>query len=216
MERRQAIKNLTGLAALAFTQHLYVLDQMKPIHVVGLGSAGTNVMNLFHSLGIGDIYTSISDYKGSKLPNGVHLSPYCPGLTPRDRVLQELYQPESIIPFHLPEDTKKLFRKDQRLVLLAGLGGYTATHMGKEIIPLFIEKGIDFKAVFCLPFKFEGTKKWKFAEELIIGVGQLAQVKYFDCEIIRKEWGNLTIRKAFEKVDQEMLKIYKSNQWKKL
>jgi len=63
MERRKALKNLSGLAALAFLpkQHLFALQQKKPLHIVGLGSAGAKVLQLIKSKGYGDIYTAIND-----------------------------------------------------------------------------------------------------------------------------------------------------------
>jgi len=215
MERRHVIKRLTGLAALAFLpkQHLYALHQKKPIHIVGLGSAGTKVMNLFYSMGLGDKYTAITDPRGCDLPAGVQINPYHHKLTPRERVWQEFYNPQSIVPFKFPENVKKVFSEDHRFVLLAGLGGYTATHMSRGIIPLLQVHKKDFKAVLSLPFKFEGTEKFKFAEEVKIHIGDSVHVRYFDCETIREKYGNSPIRAAFNKADEEMLEVYSKIKW---
>lgn len=217
MERRQVIKRLTGLAALAFLpkQHIHAMQQKKPIHIVGLGSAGTRVMELCYNSGLGDVYSAITNSSECEL-EGVQVIHYKHELSVRERVLQEINHPEAIVPFALPDETLNIFTADHRYVLLAGLGGYTGTHMSKEIIPLLQRQGKDFKAIFSLPFVFQGKNVVEFAKEVIDQYFDLPQIKFFNSELIREEYGDMPIKSAYKKVDEELLEIYKRYKWKRI
>jgi len=208
MDRRKALRNLTGLAALAFLpkQHLFALQQKKAVHFLGIGSAGTKVLHLFQKREMGDHFTSIND--GRSAMADTHFIQYSHPMTERDRVIQEYYHPDTIAPFVYPEEVKDIFQKDQSYVLLAGLGGYTATHMSKAIIPQLLERNIDFKAVFSLPFAFEGKKKLDLAKEIVEMSLGLPQIRFVDNEAMRKNMGNLSIREAFRKIDEKMVEEY--------
>jgi len=207
MERRKALKNLSGLAALAFLpkQHLFALQQKKPTHIVGLGSAGTKVLQLIKDKGYGDIYTAIND--GEDLHDGSHFIHYSDSMTKRDRLLYEYDHPEATFPFSFPDEVRQVFQRDQKYVLLGGLGGHTATQMSKAIIPYLKQENISFKAVFTLPFIFEGNRKMAFAGEVVDMSNGNPNIRFVDTETMRPNMGNLTIREAYRKVDERMVEI---------
>jgi cell division GTPase FtsZ len=208
MERRKALKNLTGLAALAFLpkQHLFALQQMKPLHIVGLGSAGAKVLQLIKSKGYGDIYTAIND--GEDLNDGTRFIHYRDYMTKRDRLLQEYDHPEATLPFSFPDEVRQVFQRDQKFVLLGGLGGHTATQMSKAIIPYLKQENISFKAVFTNPFIFEGKRKMAFAGEVVDMSKGNPHIRFVDTESMRPHLGKLTIRAAFKKVDERMVETF--------
>ena len=215
MNRRNALKSLTGLSALAFLpkQHLFALQQKKPIHFVGLGKAGSNVMMHIQGLEKEAQYSAITSPGHLKPSQHVKLMPYVPHqLTSyRERLKMELYFPEDLEPFQLPPETSKLFEADHHYVLLTGLGGYTGTHFCDNLIPFLQETNKAFTAICSVPFRFEGKKKMDMAMEVVNRFYAIPQFQYFQNEAMREKFGNRTMNEVFSRLDEEFYGEWKSS-----
>lgn len=213
MERRQVIKNLTGIAALAFLpkQHLFAMQQKKPIHFIGLGKAGTKVLNLFHERGLGHYYTAITDPERVNVSADVKMINYRELLPAHELREDELFFCDPIDSSAFVKESKEILKADHKYVLLGGLGGFTTSRIGRSLFPLLQQEGKVFQAIFSRPFIFEGKQKMNLANEVLVLANHMPQIHHFDNDIIRTKFGNLGIREAFRKLDEEFVE-----EWKKL
>lgn len=213
MQRRGVIKKLTGIAGLAFLpkQHLFALQQEKPIHFIGLGKAGTQVLNYFYERGIGHHYSAIADPCRINVIGSVQLIPYHQLLPSKQVQENELFFCDPIDSSEFKEGAKTLFIQDHKYVLLGGLGGYTTSLLSRSLIPILRDEGKAFNAIFSRPFLSEGKQKMKLANQALALLKKMPQVHYFDNDIIRIKYGDLCLSEALKKADEEFYE-----EWKKL
>jgi cell division GTPase FtsZ len=111
----------------------------------------------------------------------------------------------------LPNEVKALLNENHKYLLLAGLGGYTGTNMTEQITSLLRRNKKNFMAICGLPFYFEGQVRRLHADRVKIKLQTLANFKYFELQNIREKYGNLLMKDAFQKADEQSYLIYKDS-----
>ncbi len=111
-----------------------------------------------------------------------------------------------------PKDhIKQLFRESHRYVLLAGLGGYTGTYMTEELALLLRKRRMDFYIICSLPFSFEDSRRQSFAHRVVNKLQSVNNFKYFELETIRNTYGDITLKHAFQRGDEQFFRVFEKH-----
>jgi len=142
-------------------------EQSSIIKVIGVGGGGSNAVNYMYSQGIRGVNFVICNTDSqamelSPIPNKIQLGPFLTeGLgAGADPEVGKRAAEESI------EDIKKILEKNTKMVFItAGMGGGTGTGGAPIVAKIAKEMGILTVGVVTRPFRFEGKKRIKNAEE---------------------------------------------------
>lgn len=212
MNRREAIKitTLFGLSAFAIPKIDALNKSKTQFHFIGLGSAGSNMVKYFHSKGLKGKFTCISIPSGD-YSDDIQFIPIIPPpvQTRFSRIkgfhgLSDRYREHPI-----PEVVEKLFKNDEKFILLAGLGGNTGSFLSFKLSEMLRNNKNDFFLLNTLPFRFEGRPKGVKAK--YISDKLPSNCLTCDLERMRKEFGNMTILEAFQKGDNKVYKLFIEN-----
>lgn len=212
MKRRDAIKGCAILSTIVlFPRKLIWPEEINnPLHFIGLGGAGCNALEYIYNKNINAKYTGITELeKRSKLSSAINYVDFIP---PKQICFKTDTGEYSISDMTqkliLPDHIKQLFRENHRYVLLAGLGGYTGTYMTEELALLLRKWGKDFYIISSLPFSFEDSRRQSFARKVKDKMRWLDKFKYFELETIRETYGDITLKHAFEKGDEQFFRVF--------
>jgi cell division GTPase FtsZ len=133
------------------------LKEAKAIHIIGLGSAGSNILEQLYKDQPTFKYTMVTDPIRSSIPESVEFIHYNHHFPFRNELVEE----DNI----LPEELIERIRIDEHLVLLTGLGGATGTLLTDQLIQFCINSNISFQVGCTCPLSFEGAKRLKLAEK---------------------------------------------------
>ena len=145
------------------------LDQLAKIKVIGVGGGGSNAVNRMISLGLEGVefiavntdaqalLTSLAPKRmqiGEKLTRGL-------GAGARPEIGEKAAQESR-------EDILEALRGSDMVFITAGMGGGTGTGAAPVVAKLAKELGLLTVGVVTVPFKFEGIRKLRIANEGII------------------------------------------------
>lgn len=157
----------------------------KPTHFVGLGGAGCNALEYIHQQGIIAKYTCISYPERPHLPENIRFIPFI-----RESKWQKC-------------DGSKLFTRNCRYILLAGLGGNMGSYLVEELTQQLEARHIQFLTICSSPFSFEGKQRRKAAEKVTARFQSTINFICFDLNFLIGTWGDQTLSSAFERADQQ-------------
>ncbi len=184
---------------------------LSSVHFIGLGAAGSKIISFLHSQGVEGKFTYVTDSEKkdtSKEFQFIHFSPPV-----------EIYEIDGLDPIQftnremeleLPIAFLDLFKSDEFVVLVSGLGGYTGTNMTEELTLMLHYQERPFLTISSLPFNFEGQKRNLMAQNTVDRLEHIERFHYFKLEDLRAKHDNLTIKDAFEKADEQFYEMYKS------
>ena len=182
--------------------------QDKTIHFIGLGSFGSNALEIIYNKGVKAKYTYISYPKRKPLPVDIDFIYFIPpGKIESDEMIERFKRPNMNIEFVVPDEILALFNEDHRYILLSGVGGYTGTYMTDKLSQFLIENNKDFLAICRLPFSIENLKK-PFAEVIRLKYQLMSNFRFFESDMMYKKYGNIKVKDAFEKLDEEFYNIF--------
>lgn len=142
-------------------------EQSSIIKVIGVGGGGSNAVNYMFAQGIRGVNfvicnTDSQALESSPVPNKIQLGPFLTeGLgAGADPEVGKRAAEESI------EDIKKILEKNTKMVFItAGMGGGTGTGGAPVVAKIAREMGILTVGIVTRPFRFEGNKRVRNAEE---------------------------------------------------
>jgi len=209
--RPEALKGPAASGAITLLPKLLLPSSAKTssIHFVGLGGAGSNQVEFLFNKGIIGKFTCISNPVRLNLPKEiqfVHFIP--PGESYHKNGVEVLRISDMKQPIAIPDSILNIFDSNEEFILLSGLGGYTGTFMTEELTIMLNQRKKLFLTVSSLPFKFEGQQRRLIAENTINKLKSIASFQYYELEEIKNEYGDLTIRDAFEKVNERLYETY--------
>lgn len=171
----------------------------KLFHFIGLGGAGSNVLEGIYAKGFHAKFTCISNPARPHLPDKIHFLKFIPpGQTsyPRGRASSGFSDLNT--PLHLTREIKEVFTENERYILLAGLGGYTGTKLVEQLITWLHENDKEFMVICSMPYAFEGERRL-YASSIVKKFQMLPNFHYYDPELDFEELGSLTIKATNEK-----------------
>jgi hypothetical protein len=208
MNRKKAIIGPGAMGTLSILpiEISLSIPQKIPLHFIGLGGGGTNILTHFLQNGVTGKFTYISCTERSDLKKaGVDFVPFkSPNYQYNHEEFMKYYNDLSF-----PYEVKENLNKNDRYVLLAGIGGFTGTKLMDDLLGHLT--GIQHFAICTLPFGFE------------VPIGQIVgkmfydkyqgnkSVKFFDLSPFGKANGTLKMAEAFRKCHEQLFILYKSH-----
>lgn len=191
----------------------------KKIHVIGLGGAGCNTAKYFCNKGVNATYTCMSNAERKDLPEAFLFAEYhiyseekrLQIIIGKVRVDFENMKPD--LPTALPLPIAERLNSNSRFILLVGLGGLTGSYLVRDIADLLKKDNREFAIICSLPFNFEGEIRNSCANMVKDKLSGLPNFHYYLNENMREKYGNLRISEAFDKTDEEVLKMFSTLNW---
>jgi cell division GTPase FtsZ len=182
--------------------------QDRTIHFIGLGSFGSNALEIIYNKGVKAKYTYICYPKRKHLPADIDFIYFIPpGKIESDEMIERFKRPDMNVELVVPDEILALFNEDHRFILLSGVGGYTGTFMTEKLTKFLIENNKDFFVICRLPLSWEFQKK-PYAEEIRLKFQGLSNFRIFESDLLFKNYGNIKLKDAFEKLDEEFYNIF--------
>ena len=183
------------------------------ITVIGVGGGGNNAVSYLYPQGLKDVdfvvcNTDVKTLERSPVPVKVQLGPGVTGGlgAGMDFVMGKKAAEESA------EDLEKILEGDTQMVFVTcGMGGGTGTGAAPVIAKMAKDKGMLTVGVVTIPFRDEGKESLYRAVE---GIKELAKyvdsLLLIDNEKLYDLYGNMTMRKGFNKADEVLATAVKS------
>lgn len=204
MERRDMIRGLAAYGAIALMPELSAMENKitNKLHFIGLGQGGTNAINFLQKKGIKGSYTCITENYVSHLsPNTNHI--YFE--TPPDFKMNGMYYRK---PIELTPEMKNLFYQNDNFIILTGLGGTAGTGLISSVLEFLKDHQKKFLAICSLPFYNEGRTRNLYALLKQSELKDLPNVHCFDQNYLLEGSGQLTVREAFARGDEQYCKLF--------
>lgn len=181
--------------------------KMKPLHFVGFGGAGTNIIKQVKSKGVQGKFTCISEFEKDDFQNGINFISY-------QRPAGQFEYLDYDMPFFVPEEIMNIFCKKEKYALFCGLGGYTGSNFVQYFIKKLSKNDIPFLAIVCKPFPYEGPKRKLRTEKVINDLQHYHSLRIFELKNLPELYGNMNMREAMEKANNLMFEIYEKNSFR--
>ncbi|MDG1275686.1 MAG: hypothetical protein P8O16_00295 [Algoriphagus sp.] len=208
MNRREFAKRIPFLAAMPLA--LGTGKSKTPStkrHLIALGSAASNLVMKNKNLLKFDSFTLVSDHNPDLQENTGFISYVPPDQAYFFLDMRKLLKKEPYPLIDLPEELSEVIRsKEGEVLILAALGKYTGTVLSTSIAKAFAGSS-NLSFLVSIPFSFEGSFVRNQALNAAIKITSLHPVQFFDFEDIREKYGNITVRSAFEKGDEEIIRL---------
>lgn len=180
----------------------------KTFHFIGLGGAGSNLVELICKKGIEGKYTIITNPERKVLDANINFIKYIPNaestrLMSERRVIKLADYEHFVL---IPTKIKDVFKNEETYVLLAGLGAYTGTLLTVALTKMLQENKKPFIIVCSLPFDFE-EKIQVFANEVKERLQNSTNFNCIDLNYIEEKQGSLTIKVVTEKANEQLCKL---------
>ena len=210
LSRRNLIKSISLLGAGLLLPQLKILNQAEslPIHYLGFGGAGSNIIEALQQSVAKGRYTCISSPARPNMARDINFielnlqrnqsSDYHFGIESYLRLSNH---------FELPEAVLNIFNPAEKYVLFSGLGGLTGSLLTAHVSLLLNEKNIAFKTIVSLPFSFEGSKRKGMAQAVVKNLAHLHQFKYMELDYLRQQHGSMKLKEAFAKADRDLISL---------
>lgn len=184
------------------------------LHIIGIGGAGTNTAAYFHKQGVNAKYTYINNLEINEISKEFN---YINFVSPTKEFIQtKKYQvvfSDMTQELIIPQETLDLFTKNEKYLLLSGLGGYTGTFMMQQLTEMLYQQKIPFLSICTSPFNFEGEEKNKYALQTTQKLQHISNFHCINLENVLKNHGNLSVKESFEKINEMSFKIFQSAQF---
>ena len=207
MKRREAIKGLTAFGALTLLPRLHLFSNTltsEYIHFIGIGSTGYNTLNYLHKRGIKGNYTCIAEEpsKSNSLFDIKHLN-----LNKLSK--QHHLNNDEISGNHLSPEIENIFiSSSSQYIVISDLGSLSGNDLTMLFFNYLNRKNKSFVMISSLPFRFEGKELKNLAIQTTQKFKQFQNFISYDPEKIRTKYGNISLLDAFEKVNEELYKLY--------
>ena len=207
MNRRRAIKTLTALDAVVYLPKFELFNNSRPLkfHFIGLGGAGSNIIEHIHKKGIYARYTCITSPERPKLPADIEFIPFGPA--GHDYHTYRV----KIKDFEITDAIQNLFNSDSMFVLFAGFGGTTGTNLTRQLSAMLQQNNKKFMIIYTMPFNFEGASRNAVALKTKQAMDGISNVHSFNLEVIRQNYGNVTLNVAFQKADEHCYQLFRKS-----
>ncbi len=183
----------------------YRNENQSLIKIIGIGDGGNNVLNSIYSMGVKDIdfvvcNTDPHTLNLSPIPNKILFRPNTSSFE-----FASVANPDigAAVSEEIVENIEKILKRNTRIVfIVAGMGGGIGTSGALTIAKICRKLGILTVGIVSTPFSYEGRKRKKHAREGIEYMQNYIDTFFvISNDKLRKQFGNLSFTKAFEKAD---------------
>jgi len=212
MDRRQIIKSLTALSALSLIPGMNLLASsgLKKHHIIGLGTAGTNIAVRLKRNGIVGKYTCITRFPSFIEP--IEVANYIKGFfhIEYDYRLEFAANYESVKGKQsnlLTIEMQQSLSDDCFYIILVGLGGWTGTSLIQSTLEFLKTNNKQYMAICQLPFEFDGELRNNFAVLKQAEIEKNKGVSFIDHHHFRNK---SSIEKLYSAADEEIYSFVKT------
>ena len=207
MKRRSFIKAVPVLASFAYLP-AFASQESDKRHLIAIGIAAS-ILSLKHDINIGfDTVTIVTESKPKFASDEIEFIEFNPPDSAYTFLGEHKYlkkEPFQVI--DLPMALRKAIRaKNGKVVMLAALGKYTGTVLSKSISDEF-DGANNLRFINTIPFSFEGSFIQNQSKLVAAEISLKHQCQTLHLEDIREKYGNLAIRSAFKKTDEELKRM---------
>ena len=186
-------------------------ESTKKSVIVGLGGAGSNIVEYLHKNDVKANFICISNPERPNLSPNIHFEKFVPPQIPfGERSQKTIPFSDMNQPLILPQNIKKLFTTDNKYILLAGLGGYTGTYMVEQLTDLFKQNRTEFAVICSLPFSFEGETRKEIVRKTTLKLSQNTNSRCVKHEALTKQYGDKPFDAFMEALNHEFLLVINS------
>jgi hypothetical protein len=205
MNRREFIKTIPILATVSYLPNIGV---SKSRHLITLGTSAAMLLENNYSKLDFDSFTIINDcYPKSSEVKAEYFNFSSPDEAYDFLGERKFLKKEPFPLIEISNDLKKSIKgKTGEIVILAALGKFTGTALSVSLAKVLAECS-NIRFVESIPFSFEGTFKRDQAIKAASIIESIHPAKFVDLEDIRRIYGNLSVRSAFGKADEEIMKV---------
>ncbi|MCG9879719.1 MAG: hypothetical protein MH472_03890 [Bacteroidia bacterium] len=134
------------------------IEQQLPKHLIGFGGAGSNIVIALEAFGVAERYNCLSYPNRENLPPAINFTTFqAPGTSRVTKTGRVFFTPDMKGPLQVPPSLYQLFEPKAHHILIAGIGGYTGTHLMEHFAKHLTKQNQTFTAICILPFSFERT-----------------------------------------------------------
>ena len=215
MDRRQLIKSLTALSALSLIPgtNLLGINSLKKLHIIGLGTAGTNIAVRLKQHGIVGKYTCITRFPSFIEP--IQVANFINGFFH----IEYDYRLEFATNYELGKEKQpKLLtiEMQERLsdhcfyIILVGLGGWTGTSLIQSTLEFLTSTNKQYLAICQLPFEFDGEFRTNFALAKQAEIEKYKGVYFLDHHDFQNRSNIQMLSELFSAADEEIVSFVKA------
>lgn len=166
-------------------------------HFISFGGAGANILLSLEKLNPTGLMTMISDPIRENLPERIRFIHYHnTPVKPTFRIYPNNVEDESMYQnLKIPPELIERISRNQHIILISGLGGYTGTILLDSFIILLSENNYRFSVHCGWPLKFEGQTRLNSAVKFRLKHLPSLKVTHYKSIIDEsyKDWASLTI-----------------------
>jgi hypothetical protein len=201
-----------GAASVFPFQNAFSKSQSKKIKIVGLGSGGLGIVNyissrdsnlditLINSAQLNELNSNIKKIQFD-LPNDAYVSSSIQHIKKIN--LDVLRKTE------LSKEIQNVFSsKDSHYVLFTTIGGFTGSHLLKQIGEMLLQENKKFTSIVNIPSSIKNSSIRKFANIIKGEIAQLPNTHFFDSDALRSIYGNYLLRDVEALSNEQIFKLY--------
>ncbi len=201
-----------GTASVFPFQNAFSKSQSKKIKIVGLGTGGKGIVEYISlkdtNYDITVINSSLLDVSKNNikqiqfdLPNDAYSKSSIPHITKIN--LDVLRKTE------LSKEIQNVFSsKDSHYVLFTTIGGFTGSHLSKQIGEMLLQENKKFTSIVNIPSSIKNSSIRKFANIIKGEIAQLPNTHFFDSDALRSIYGNYLLRDVEALSNEQIFKLY--------
>ncbi|MDP3928862.1 MAG: hypothetical protein Q8R57_07550 [Bacteroidota bacterium] len=188
-----------------------MIQTNKPLHFIGFGGAGTNMVMGLQKMGLPAQYTCISiPQRQKEMDPAIQFISYLPpGVRRVTKTGKVFYSPEMRAPLVVPSNVYELFEPNNHFVIIAGLGGYTGTYMWKHFVKWLTAKQKSFSAIGTLPFSFERKNTQTIVARIQKKMEGKDNCRFIALDTYKENFGDKPLTELFEQVNKDIYSSFK-------
>ncbi len=202
-----------GAASVFPFQNAFSKFQSKKIKIVGLGSGGLGIVNYISSRDNNLDITIINSAQLNESNNNIKTIQFD---LPNDAYVTSSIQHIKKINLdvlrktELSKEIQSVFSsKDSHYVLFTTIGGFTGSHLSKQIGEMLLQENKRFTSIVNIPSSIKNSSIRKFANSIKGEIAELPNTHFFDSDALRSIYGNYLLKDIDALANQEILKIYR-------
>jgi len=177
----------------------------KPLHFIGFGGAGSNIIIALQKMGLPAKYTCITQPERENLVREIaYINFMPPGEQRITKTGKEFFIPNMQAPVQVPQNIYSLFEPEAHYVLIAGLGGYTGTYLMAHFGTWLQEHQKSFTAICVLPFSFERAGSKTIIKRIQKKFKENKRFHFIDLDTYQEKFGDKPLQELFEQVNEEV------------
>jgi cell division GTPase FtsZ len=185
-----------------------MIQTNKPLHLIGFGGAGSNMIIALQKMGLPAKYTCITQPERENLAPKIAYINFMPAGEQRiTKTGKEFFIPDMQAPVQVSQNIYSLFKPEAHYVLIAGLGGYTGTYLMEHFGTWLPAHQISFTAICVMPFSFERAGSKTIIKRIQKKFKDNKRFHFIELDTYQEKFGDKPLQELFEQVNEEVYSL---------